>query len=173
MVYLILIFYFAFSLLSWFYILSDKLPKQIDYIIILSASSNKMTKRRIAKGVEVASRYPTAKILFCGKKMSSLFQEEVKNICNTCFVNNESTNTYEDALYGKRYLKNVKNVILITSSSHQRRARNTFHRVYRDMKIYNISTNDIFTLYSPFLPTGWVVTFINLFKDWKYNSRKV
>lgn len=173
MEYLILISYFSFSLLSWFYILRDKLPKQVDYIIILSASSSRITKRRIAKGIEVASRYPLTKILFCGKKMSPLFQKEMMNICNTCFVNNKSTNTYEDALYAKRYLKNVKNVILITSSSHQRRARNTFHRVYRDMKIYNISTNDIFTLYSPFLPTGWVVTFINLFKDWKYNSRKV
>ncbi len=173
MEYLILIFYFSFSLLSWLYILRDKFPKQVDYIIILSASSNRMTKRRIAKGIEVASRYPSAKILFCGKKMSSLFQEEVKSIHNTCFMNNESINTYEDALYAKRYLENVRNVILITSSSHQRRARNTFRRVYRDMKIYNVPTNDIFTQYSPFLPTGWIATLINLLKDWKYNSRKL
>ena len=170
MIYIFLIIYSFFVLVSLLYVLKDPLPSRTDFLVILSASFDRITRKRILKGVKIAKTYPECKVLFCGQKKSCLFQQHIKNISNDCFINAESTNTYEDAFFSKKYLEDVDSIILVTSSAHQRRSKNTFQRVYKNLKIYNSPTNDLFCFYSPFLPSGWIVVMINLIKDWRYNG---
>ena len=172
MLFILLSIYLCLTILSLLYTKKDSLPKNVDVIVILSASSDAITKQRIELGINVASKYSNSKILFCGKGKTDLFTKDIKNFSNTYFINKDSTNTYEDAFLSKKYLGSIQSIILVTSSSHQRRAMHTFSRVYKNLKIYNYPTNDFLTPYSPFLPSGWAAVLINLLKDYEYNKGK-
>lgn len=167
MIYLLL--YILLSVLSLTYTVKDPLPKSIQNIVILSSSFKNITRQRIKTGLKLASFYPESKILFSGHDHIELFLKHSKNIKSRVLIEDKSTNTYENAFFCKKFLGDSKNIILVTSHSHQVRARNTFRRVYEDLEICNYPTNDIFTLYSPLLPSGWIASLINFIKDWKYN----
>lgn len=58
------------------------------------------------------------------------------------YLEEKATNTYENALYTKEYIKskNLKKLILVTSLFHQRRAYETFRYVYGDSSMTFINS---------------------------------
>jgi len=169
--YYIILIYILFSFLSTLYSRKDKIVSGVDYIVILSASLDSVTLNRIRKGICISRNNPNSTVIFCGKEKSKLFKEHAGEIKNQIYIQDKSTNTYEDARYCKDVIKKKSSVVLVTSYSHQIRAFHTFKRVFKDLEVYNSPTNDFFTWYSPFLPIGWIAFLINCFKDWKYNRK--
>ena len=165
--------YLLITILNLKYVKRDKLPKRIELIVVLSASRDDVTLSRLRTAIKLIGNYPGATIATCGKEKASLMKNFLKSKkFNKVIIQNKSTNTYEDALYLKNLLpqKEKSSFILITSSAHQRRAYNTFRRVFKST-IWNHPTNDILSFYSPLLPSGWIFNTINLIKDKQYNNK--
>lgn len=165
--------YLLITILNLKYIKRDKLPEKTELIVVLSASRDDVTLSRLRTTIRLIENYPNATIAICGKEKANLMKNFLKTKkFNKVLIQNKSTNTYEDALYLKSMLhkKEKANFILVTSSAHQKRAYNTFKRVFKNT-IWNYPTSDIFSFYSPLLPTGWVINSINAFKDKKHNNK--
>lgn len=161
------------TILSFKYIKRDRLPKQTRFIVVLSANRDDITLSRLKAAIRLRANYPKATIAICGKEKASLMESFLKSYkVNNVLVQSMSSNTYEDASYLKDMLpeKEKSGFVLVTSSAHQRRASNTFRRVFEG-KFWNHPTNDLLSYYSPLLPLGWVATCVNLWKDKKYNNR--
>ena len=167
---IILFVYFIFSYVSFKYTKKDSLPKHIDFIVLLSASTNSITNHRISHARKLAARYENAEIVACGKYKKELFRSRLTDLEDRLILQSSSTNTYEDALEAKNIVKGSKKIILVSSHSHEIRALNTFLKFFKRENILCSPSNDIFTWYSFLLPTGWVASFVNYIKDRKYNS---
>ena len=163
--------YIVLSILGILYIKKDEeLPLCVDFIVVLSASLDKVTRNRLDKAIELMDKYPNAILVLSGKREAAYMEKYIqqKGVSNY-LVQKKSTNTFEDAVYLNKIIKNINSkFILVTSSAHQRRAAHTFSKVFR-RKFWNQPTNDILTYYSPLTPVGWLATLFNLFKDIKYN----
>ena len=161
-------------LLNIFYVKRDKkLPKFTKFIVILSAAYDLITIKRLKVALSLLKKYPKAKLVVCGKEKANLMRSFLKTRGVSGFiVQDKSSNTFEDAKYLKDLLpeREKTNFILVTSASHQRRAYNTFKRVFLG-KVWNYPTNDIFSFYSPLFPIGWLANLINLLKDLRYNKK--
>lgn len=173
MIKIIFILYLVITILNLKYIKRDRLPKRTTLIVVLSANRDDITLSRLKTAVRLRTTYPHATIAICGKEKADLMKGFLKaNGVVNILVQNRSTNTHEDAFYLKNLLteKEKSSFILITSSAHQRRAYNTFRRVFKST-IWNHPTNDILSFYSPLLPSGWIFNTINLIKDKQYNNQ--
>lgn len=147
---------------------------KIRSITILSGDFDWDTLNRIRKGVYSKEIHSAAKLIFCGKYKAGLMSYFIKEIdLKEVIIQNKSTNTYEDAVFLKEFIDTEKifPMLLVSSQPHGRRALHTFERVFPNKKIYLSTPNEIFTIYSAFLPTGWIASAINIAKDWKYNKR--
>lgn len=165
-----LFFYICLSYISFKYTKRDQLPKHVDYIVILSASTDLITSDRIEHARRLAKEFYDVKLIACGKYKSKFFEAKLSDLKNKLILQNYSTNTYEDALEVKKLVKEEETIILVTSHSHQIRALNTFLKFFKRDKIYCSPTNDLMRWYSPLFPTGWVASLLNYIKDRKYNS---
>lgn len=170
----IIVLYLLFVIINLQYIKRDKdLPKAVGFIVILSASYNSVTLKRLKTGLNLLKRYPKAIAVACGRTKSGIIKDFFRDRgISKAIVQDKSLNTYEDAVYLRARLPDGKNTefILISSSGHQRRAYNTFKRVFEG-EIWNHPSNDLFSFYSPLLPTGWFVNLVNVYKDIKYNRK--
>jgi uncharacterized SAM-binding protein YcdF (DUF218 family) len=131
------------------------------------------TIHRLETAIRISQKYPFAKIIICGREHSNFINSYLKKEDKYRFLSqNMSTNTYEDAFYLSKKIKGIfkQNIILVTSSPHQRRAFHTFIRFFSG-EIYNFPSNDYANLYSPILPSGWLAQIINIYKDYKYNGK--
>ena len=167
--------YLTISLLCYLYnSIFFKRSRDYKSIVVLSGDYNWDTLKRLQKGIKLKKDNKKASIIICGKEKSGLIKDELKiNGHKDYIVQDKSTNTYEDATYLKVFVSehNIFPIALVTSQPHMRRSLHTFQRVFPNKKIYPFSTNDLFNLYSPFLPTGWLGAFVNIYKDFKYNGR--
>jgi uncharacterized SAM-binding protein YcdF (DUF218 family) len=168
----ILTLYILVVALNYLYIKKDKLPDNLDYIVVLSASLDRVTLDRMNQAFNLYKMYPSAEIICCGKYKSSLMEKYLKSRKLTNFQLVPSTNTYEDAVLFNEKIKPKKQqkFAIITSSAHQRRSFHTFQRVFTH-NFYNVPTNDLVTIYTPLLPLGWFANLNNLLKDYKYNKK--
>lgn len=168
----ILILYFLIVVLNYLYIKKDHLPDTLQYIVVLSASLDRVTLDRLKKALILHKKYPSAEIICCGKYQSGLMEKYLKSNNITNFTLVPSTNTYEDArLFNEKInLKKSGEFAIITSSAHQRRSFHTFQKVFKG-NCYNVPTDDLFKLYTPLLPLGWIANLNNILKDYKYNKR--
>lgn len=165
--------YLLVTILNLKYIKRDRLPKRVILIVVLSATRDDVTLSRLRTATQLKASYSAAKIAICGKEKVILMKKFLKSQdVSNILVQDKSTNTYEDALYLKNLLpqKEKSSFVLITSSAHQRRAYNTFKRVFKGT-IWNYPTHDIFSFYSPLLPIGWIVNIVNAIKDKQYNNK--
>lgn len=158
--------------LSFLYVKRDwRLNRKIKYIFVLSASNNLLTQQRLDRVIWLSKKLKGAKIVTCGKEKALFMKRYLRERKVTNFVvQDKSTNTYEDALYGIKFLVNGNEPIaIVTSCTHQRRAFNAFRRIFKKSEIYNYPVNPIFSLDSVLLPTGWLGIIANIYKDIKYN----
>jgi uncharacterized SAM-binding protein YcdF (DUF218 family) len=156
----------------WFKGKKQKIP---DCVIVLSGSTKSLTKRRILYSMQVKTKYGVPLLIACGKEMSGFMQDLVhSHNVNEFIIQSISTNTYEDAEFSLKYVKdqNINTIGLVSSAAHLRRALHTFQRVYlSDKDIIPYPTSDIFSLYSPLWPIGWLAVLVNIYKDYKYNKK--
>lgn len=173
LIYIIIIVYLCIVLLSFFYIKKDSITSShVKYIIILSASNKLLTRQRLNRAQQLYEILGKPKIVLSGKYMSKYmlkFMKERK--FSGVITQDKSTNTLEDAIFCREIITLGKRdcLALITHSSHQRRAYRTFSKVFKT-KILSFPVNPIFAIDSIVLPTGWISTVVNVFKDWKYNG---
>ncbi len=166
--------YLIISLLCYIYNSAFRRKNDYKNIIVLSADFDWDTINRVKKGIRLQKQNKSAPIIICGKYKSDLMKNEfTKNKIKNYVIQNESTNTYEDAVYLNKLISIDKlfPIALVTSQPHMRRSLHTFQRVFPHKKIYAYPTNDIFNLYSPFLPSGWFGSLLNIYKDFKYNAK--
>jgi uncharacterized SAM-binding protein YcdF (DUF218 family) len=143
----------------------------IDYIIVLSASRGFVTLQRLNAGIDLVRRkYPKKTIVTCGKYHSKLMKEYlIQNGIKKYFIQRNSANTYEDAFYvGKLIKDNTRGVVIVTSPTHLRRSYNTFRKVLK-CPVYCYSSNIFLSFDSILLPTGLVGFLVNAYRDYKYN----
>lgn len=142
--------FLGFFSLGSFLTPQDKLEKS-DVIVVISGGD---TTERTAEGVKLFKDGYAPFILFSGAARSG----DVSNAKTMqryavrqgvpqgkIIIEEESTSTYENALFTKPILEknNFKKIILVTSSYHQRRAYMNFTYVLgKDYKILNHSSRD-------------------------------
>lgn len=168
--------YAILVLINFLYIKRDFfIPADIDLVVVLSASQDFVTLSRLKHGIQLLKKHPNTPLVVCGKEKANLMKKYLfeQNIKNT-IIQDQSTNTYEDAIFLKRILgkKEYKKIILVSSEAHQRRALHSFQNIFNS-KIFNSPSLDLFTFYSILLPTGWIINFLNSYKDLKYNGRLI
>lgn len=161
---------FSFLTLCYYLTLFTKRFYKIDYIILLSGSTENITKERVHKAVVLSRSYPNATIIASGKEKSLLMEHLLREKGIQKYVLQViSTNTYEDALYCRKFIHSGT-ISLVTHPSHGRRSAHTFEKVYNNS--IQVTPTSLFTgIDSCLLPTGWVSAFINLIKDIRYNAR--
>lgn len=164
--------YLTIFFFSYLYVKKDKfLDKKICSIFVLSASNNMVTRQRLNQAISFNKKLDNAVIIACGKDKVAFMRGYLqrKGVVNFR-LQDKSTNTLEDAIFGREMIKkNNKPIAVITSPTHQRRAYNSFKKVFRETKIYNYPANPFFSFDSILLPTGWIGLVINFYKDRKYN----
>jgi uncharacterized SAM-binding protein YcdF (DUF218 family) len=173
---ILLIIYIAISLGLLLYTKSDSKSnlQQIQALFVLCGSNRSITKRRInhAKNL-VRSSGATCEILVTGYSHFGLMKL-LEDLSNKCLLYPASKNTSEDAMFCRKHIleRGYNKIGIVTSHAHQLRALNTFKSRIPSVDIYCFPTSDIFSYYSPFLPTGWYAGVINFYKDKKYNRTK-
>jgi uncharacterized SAM-binding protein YcdF (DUF218 family) len=173
MIYIILIYIFIVVICFLYIKKNTQIKESPDCIVILSASINSFTQQRLNKAIHLATKSKNLKIIACGKEKSIFMENYLKNKSfHNYIIQNNSTNTYEDALYVQDIINklNLKSIALVTSPTHQRRSYNTFKRVI-NINIENFPTNLFFSIDSILLPLGWYGVLINIIKDKKYNGK--
>lgn len=144
---------------------------KVKVIVVLSGDFMWDTVVRLKKGAKLSKIFPKTRIVVCGKYrglfMKNYLQQQIQK---KILLQNKSTTTFEDAKFLREILPQNSNLILVTSSPHQRRAYHTFQKIFNG-NIYNAPTNDLFNYYSPLYFGGWIAVLINLFKDLKYNGK--
>ncbi|MFH2109399.1 MAG: YdcF family protein [Patescibacteria group bacterium] len=175
---ILVIFYFLAGALSFFYIKTDKKKAGTDTagtIVVLSAANRYITKYRLKYALKVwRGNGEIQPIAVCGKNLHRYMKDYLESRGATkIIVQDMSTNTLEDAQYLVKLLKNqcLESIVLVTSLSHQRRAYKTFRKIFKNGIANRPAWNELFSLYSPLLPTGWVATSVNLYKDIKHRSK--
>ena len=123
----------------------DKIEKS-DVIVVISGGD---TTERTAEGIELLKEGYAPYILFSGAARTGKVSnaEMMRNYAikqgiakDKIFIEEESTSTYENALFSKKILEenNFKEIILVTSPYHQRRAYMNFSYILgKDYKILN------------------------------------
>ena len=149
----------------------DKKKKTL--VVVLSVSNKYVTNFRLKQAVNLNNSDNV--IVICGKRMSKYMRSKL-NEANIFEVNvqDRSMNTYEDAKFLLKYFPQTKraNIVLVSSLSHQRRAYNTFSKFFSRNQIVNRpSWGELLSVYSPFLPSGWLASLLNMYKDLLYNRR--
>lgn len=146
------------------------------YIILLSGSNKYITRFRIKQVVSL-SRNRRATVILCGKELANFMKQELEDCgINNVLLQDKSTNTEEDAKFLKKDYISTGDVklILVSSLSHQRRVYHTFLKYFDSSQLVNSPAwSEIFSYYSPLLPTGWFAVLLNAYKDYKYNKRFV
>ena len=168
------IIYILIVLLSLLYTKWDKHSGgEISNIVILSGKTKYITNFRLLWGIHLIKKHKyKGKVYVCGKECGNYMQEyiqaRVKGVTVEVVL---SSNTLEDATLVRDIIKGIDtNILLVTSLSHQMRAFNTFCKVFNSSQIINSPTwYEIISWYSPFLPTGWVATLLNVSKNLMYN----
>lgn len=141
-----------------------KLPPGVDGIIVLGGAFNsyqsEQTKQlsvnehaeRMISFVELAQKYPQAKLVFTGGSGHMLQptrteSEDAKDFFNAIGFNDErvtyetrSRNTYENAIYSKETAQPKEDElwVMITSASHMRRAAAVFKKAGWDVIAYPV-----------------------------------
>ena len=168
------IIYTFIVLSSFIYIRWDKsTSREISTIVILSGKSKYITDFRLRWGINYIRKHNyKGKVYVCGKNFGSYMQDYISDRVKDVTIEIvQSTSTMEDAVLTRAVVKGNDSVILlITSLSHQRRAFNTFSKVFNPDQITNCPTwYEVWSWYSPLLPTGWVATLLNVLKNFTYN----
>lgn len=142
------------------YLVVDEAPQKSDAIVILGGE----TVPRVAKGVELYREgFASLLIMSGGGNLTSRYAEadlmliEAMDLGvpqSSVVLERESESTYENAVFVKRIVqeKEIKSILLVTSSYHTRRARNIFTKVFRDtgVRIITVSAPD-----RKFSPSSW------------------
>jgi len=158
---------------SVLYIKRDPINKldNINLIVVLSGKNKYITNFRLKQALKLYK--PPSSVAICGKDMSAYMKSKLQsNGVKNVLVQDKSTNTLEDAKYLSEMFPetNKKNFVLISSLSHQRRAYNTFRKVFNKDRISNSPAwQEFFSWYSPLIVTGWIATGLNMYKDYKHN----
>ncbi len=169
---LLFICYGVLSLLSYLWIKKDRL-KKADIIIVLSGPNQFFTQQRIRKAAGLYRKKYSSSIIVSGKDLASWMKTELIHQGvqeKSILVQNHSTNTLEDALYSLPLVHDKKDLILVTTNVHQRRANMTFKKVFQKNLINIPSTDFLLHFLSPL---GWLITGIEMIKYLKYKNQDI
>lgn len=142
------------------FLVVDEAPQKSDAIVVLGGE----TVPRVAKGADLYKQgYAGLIIMSGGGNLTSRHSEadlmlfEAMDLGvpqSSVILERKSESTYENALFVKQIAqeKEIKSILLVTSSYHTRRARNIFTKVFRDtgVRIIMVSAPD-----RKFSPSSW------------------
>ena len=125
-------------LLVGFYLSPQDKPIKSDVIVVVSGGQ---TTSRAEKGIDLFEQGFAGKIIFSGAALddgpSNAFNMRDQALAsgispNSIYIDEKSQNTYENAINTKKIVDELgaKNIILVTSPYHQRRANKTFENTY-------------------------------------------
>lgn len=173
-IFLIAAIYAFFSVISFLWIKKDA-PIKADLIVVLSGPNRLFTKNRLRKAAEMYKKHYGTSVIVSGRYLAGWMANELVNlgVSRRCIVvQDRATNTLEDAIYNVKMMSMKKSIILVTAGVHQRRAYMTFNKVSKK-KITNMPSDDVFTLLSFLLPTGWLVTSMEMIKYLIYKKQRI
>lgn len=142
---------FGVFLGTGFYLSPQDELQKVDAIVVVSGGQ---TTSRASKGIELYKEGYAPKIVFSGAALddgpSNAFAMRDQALASgiplkDITIDEKSQNTYENAVNTKNILNEIgaKNIILVTSPYHQRRANTTFEHVLgSDYKVIGISAFD-------------------------------
>lgn len=138
------------------YLILDEKPQKVDMIVVYSGDSGERT----VKGVELLKEGYADKILFSGGalyddvRMADLMSEHAIKLGvapDKIVKEREADTTYENALFSRKILEDlkVKSIILVTSNYHSRRSQLTTKKVFEGsgISIITVASGDEFTKY--------------------------
>ncbi len=158
-----------------FYLSPQDQPQKADVIVVVSGGQ---TTSRAEKGIELYKQGFAPRIIFSGAALddgpSNAYAMRDQALADgvparDIVIDEKSQNTYENAENSKRIIDELeaKNIILVTSPYHQRRANQTFESVLgKDYTVTGISAYD-----SRWSKSGWwhqgFPIFISVSEMWK------
>lgn len=111
-------------------------PQDYDIIMVLGANgdpTSTVTQDRIYNAVQAKMKWPQAKFLLTGNEKRgevSLYKKLLAQMGHADFIEEtESTTTWENMIFSKKFLQENDRVVIVTSEYHQARALAMAHAV--------------------------------------------